>query len=174
VSAEGTSRPKEVSVHSLKLRVLLAAGALAIVSLGVATPGVAAYGRAEQPLAQIEFSANCNNPSFPLCAPPPNGFGLGGVWFWIEIDAGGTGDIAGAGCGHDRAGSGGAGPIRGEITWWGSVGPEGEAFFAVDPNNLYYNVSLGDGGPAISFPQTVGHYSFMPAPGVNIQTQIAP
>jgi hypothetical protein len=157
----------------IRLRVLLAAGALAAVTLGATTAGVAAYGRAEHPLAQIEFSANCNNPSYPLCAPPPNGFGLGGVWFWIEIDAGGTGDIAGAGCGHDRAGTGGAGSIRGEITWTGSVGAQGLAF-AVDPNNLYYNVNLGDGGPPLSFPQTVGHYSFMPAPGVNVQTQIAP
>jgi hypothetical protein len=156
-----------------KLRVLVAAGALVMAAAGTTTGGAVAYGAAEHPLAQIEFSANCNNPSFPLCAPPPNGFGLGGIWVWIEIDAGGTGDIAGAGCGHDRAGHGGAGSIRGEITWWGSVGAQGVAF-AVDPHNLYYNVSLGDGGPPISFPQTVGHYSFMPAPGVAVQTQIAP
>ena len=157
----------------LKLRCLLAAGALAVAGLGATTAGAAAYGHADQPLAQIEFSANCNNPSYPLCAPPPAGFGLGGIWVWIEIDANGTGDIAGAGCGHDRAGSGGAGSIRGEITWTGTIGAQGVAF-AVDPSNRYYNVSLGDGGPPISFPQTVGHYSFAPAPGVNIQTQIAP
>jgi hypothetical protein len=157
----------------VKLRVLLAAGALALATVGATTSTAAAYGHAEQPLAQIEFSANCNNPSFPLCAPPPAGFGLGGIWVWIEIDTGGTGDIAGAGCGHDRAGSGGAGPILGEITWTGTLGAQGLAF-AIDPHNLYYNVSLGDGGPPISFPQTVGHYSFAPAPGVTIQTQIAP
>jgi hypothetical protein len=160
-------------MRSLKPRVLLLAGTLAVAGLGLTTGGVAAYGRADQPLAQIEFSGNCNNPSVPLCAPPPAGFGLGGIWVWIEIDAGGTGDIAGAGCGHDRAGSGGAGPIRGEITWWGSVGPQGVAFFA-DPTNHYYNVSLGDGGPPLSFPQTVGHYSFMPAPRVAVQLQVAP
>jgi hypothetical protein len=157
----------------MRLRVLLAAAALAVAALGATTGGVSAYGHAEHPLAQIEFSGNCNNPSFPLCAPAPAGFGLGGVWFWIEIDEGGTGDIAGAGCGHDRAGSGGAGPIRGEITWTGTTGAQGVAF-VTDPNNLYYNVSLGDGGPPLSFPQTQGHYSFMPAPGVAIQIQIAP
>jgi len=156
-----------------RLRVLLAACALAAVAVAGTTGGVAAYGRADQPLAQLEFSGNCNNPSFPLCFPAPAGFGLGGVWFWIEIDAGGTGDIAGAGCGHDRAGSGGAGSIRGEIDWWGSTGPQGAAFFT-DPNNLYYNVDLGDGGPPLSFPQTVGHYSFTPAPGVSLQMQVAP
>jgi hypothetical protein len=155
------------------VRALMAASLLAVAALGATTGGVAAYGRADHPLAQIEFSANCNNPSFPLCAPPPAGFGLGGIWVWIEIDADGTGDIAGAGCGHDRAGSGGAGSILGEISWWPSTGPQGVAF-AADPNNSYYNVSLGDGGPPISFPRTVGHYSYAPAPGVTVQTQIAP
>lgn len=154
-----------------KLRLLLAAGALAVASLGASTGGVAAYGRADQPLAQIEFSANCNNPSYFLCSP--EFFGLGGVWLWIEIDANGTGDIAGAGCGHVRGVGGGAGSIRGDITWTASSVPQGLSF-AVDPNNLYYNVSLGDGGPPLSFPQTVGHYSFRPAPGVSVQTQIAP
>ena len=91
----------------------------------------------------------------------------------LTIDANGTGDIAGADCGHDRAGSGGAGSIRGEVTWWPSTGPQGEAF-AVDPNNLYYNVSLGHGGPPLSFPRTVGHYSFAPAPAVTLQLQVAP
>lgn len=156
-----------------RFRVLLAASALSVLALSAATGGVAAYGRADQPLAQIEFSGNCNSPSFPLCAPPPDGVGLGGIWVWIEIDAGGTGDVAGAGCGHDRAGSGGGGPIRGEIEWWGSVGPQGESF-VVDPHNLYYNVDLGNGGPPLSFPQTVGHYSFMPVPGVALQIQVAP
>lgn len=155
-----------------RVRALLAAGVLAAVALGATTGGAAAYGRADQPLAQIEFSGNCNNPSYALCAPAPYGFGLGGIWLWIEVDAGGTGDVSGAGCQHDRAGQGGAGPIKGEIRWWGSVGPEGVAFF-VDPNNLYYNIVIPDGTP-FAFPQTQGHYSFAPAPGVTIQLQIAP
>jgi len=46
--------------------------------------------------------------------------------------------------------------------------------FAVDPSDHYYNVSLGDGGPPLSFPRTIGHYSFKPAPAVSVQTQIAP
>lgn len=156
-----------------RFRIIFLGAALAVAALGVSTSGVAAYGRADHPLAQIEFSANCNNPGFALCAPPPEGFGLGGIWLWIEIDSGGSGDVAGAGCGHVKGGGGGAGSIRGDITWWGSTGPQGLAF-AVDPNNLYYNVDLGDGGPPLSFPQTVGHYSFQPAPGVTVQTQIAP
>ena len=155
-------------------RIALVGSALVLAALGPGASSAAAYGRADQPLAQIEFSANCNNPSFFLCAPPPDGFGLGGIWLWIEIDSGGTGDVAGAGCGHVQGGPrGGAGSIRGDITWTASTGPLGVAF-AVDPNNLYYNVDLGDGGPPISFPQTVGHYSFAPAPAVTIQTQVAP
>ena len=104
-------------MRPVKPRLLLATSLLAVAALGASTGGVAAYGHADQPLAQIEFSANCNNPAFILCGPPPDGFGLGGIWLWIEIDADGTGDVAGAGCGHDRAGSGGAFPIKGEITW---------------------------------------------------------
>ena len=153
------------------LRVLLLGGLLAAASVAVSASPVAAYGAAEHPLAQIEFSGNCNNPDFFLCFPPPAGFGLGGVWLWIEIDAGGTGDVAGAGCGHDRAGSGGAGPILGEITWTGPA-PVGPIFF-VDPNNMYYAVHLPDGG-VVSFPQTQGHYSLHPAPGVALELQVAP
>jgi hypothetical protein len=159
-------------VRSPVIRAAVLASMLAVAGLAVSAAPVAAYGAAEHPLAQIEFSANCNNPSYFLCSPPPAGFGLGGVWVWIEIDAGGTGDIAGAGCGHDRAGSGGAGPIRGEITWTSSSTPVGPAF-AVDPNGRYYNVSI-EGGGVISFPQTVGHYSFHPVAGVAIEIQIAP
>ena len=161
-------------MRPLKIRPLLAAVLLAVATLGASSGGVAAYGRAEQPLAQIEFSANCNNPDFPLCFPPPNGFGLGGVWFWIEIDNNptGTGDIAGAGCGHIRGVGGGAGPIRGEITWTGGAAT-GEVFF-VDPNNKYYNVTLPGSPVALSFPQTQGHYSFRPAPAVTIQLEVAP
>ena len=159
-----------------RFRIIFLGAALAVTTLGVSTSGVAAYGRADHPLAQIEFSANCNNPSFPLCAPPPDGFGLGGVWLWIEIDTGGSGDVAGAGCGHVRGGGGGAGPIKGDVTWTGGAAA-GEAFFT-DPQGAYYNVTLPGppGAPpmVLSFPQTQGHYSFKPAPGVTIQLQIAP
>jgi hypothetical protein len=154
-----------------RFRIIFLGAALAIATLGASSSGVAAYGRADHPLAQIEFSANCNNPGYFLCSPQV--FGLGGIWLWIEIDANGTGDVAGAGCGHVRGVGGGAGPIRGDITWTLTLGAQGESF-GVDPNDMYYNVSLGGGGPMISFPQTVGHYSFKPAPAVTIQTQVAP
>jgi hypothetical protein len=144
--------------------------ALGIVGGVAAAP---AHGAAEEPLAQIEFSGNCNNAGSPLCQPPPSGFGLGGIWLWIEIDAGGTGDVAGAGCGHVRGVSGGAFPIVGEITWVRSTIPPGAVPFWTDPTDTYYIVTLGP-GEVFPFPVTVGHYSFLPAPGVAMQLQVAP
>jgi len=155
------------------LRLILAAALLALGALGATSSGVAAYGKADHPLAQIELSANCNDPTFGLCQQ----VGLGGIWFWIEIDAGGTGDIAGAGCGHDRAGTGGAFPFRGEISWTsGSIADvlgAGGFPFGVDPNNTYYIISVIP-GEVFAFPKTVGHYSQHPVPAVTIQLQVAP
>jgi hypothetical protein len=154
------------------MRTLLLSGLVAAGSLWAMAPAAAAYGRADHPLAQIEFSANCNNPSIFLCFPPPAGFGLGGIWLWIEIDANQTGDVAGAGCGHVRGVGGGAGPIKGDVSWWPSATPQGLAF-NVDPNGHYYNVLLPD-GTLVSFPQTQGHYQFTLGPGTTVQTTIAP
>jgi hypothetical protein len=158
-------------------------GMVAAASL-IASGGTAfAYGKAETPLAQIEFSGNCNNPSFPLCAPPPNGVGTGGIWFWIEVDAGGTGNIRGAGCGHVVGGVGGpggagAGPIKGEITWIYSNLKDGtdagaEFFGMTDPGDKYYLVTI-PAGEKFLFPTTVGHYVSQPVAGVSLQLQVAP
>ena len=159
-----------------RFRIIFLGAALAVATLGVGTSGVAAYGKADQPLAQIEFSANCNNPAFLLCGPPPDGFGLGGIWLWIEIDADGTGDVAGAGCGHDRAGSGGAGPIKGEITWTG--GTDIGNSLVPDPNGMYYYVALPgpSGAPpmVLTFPQTQATIRSGQSRGVSIQAQVAP
>jgi hypothetical protein len=162
------------------LRVLVVVAVLAVASLIGSSTVALAYGAADHPLAQLEFSGNCNNPSFPLCAPPtanPPGFGLGGIWLWIEIDADNTGDIAGAGCGHVRGVGGGAGSIRGDVTWrYGTVNDAitAHAFVVgVDPNNRYYIVSI-PGGEALAFPTTLGHYSMHPAPGVASEAQVAP
>jgi hypothetical protein len=164
-------------MRPLKLRLLLAASLLAVAGLGASTGTVSAYGKADGPIAQIEFSANCNNPDFFLCQQ----VGLGGIWVWIEIDGGagalsGDADVAGSGCGHVRGEGGGAFSIRGEFDWWWSATPEGVldvTFGAPTDPNGYYNVDLG-GGFVVSFPVTIGHYSFHPVPGVAIETQVAP
>jgi hypothetical protein len=162
------------------VRMALLAGLLSAASLGVTAGGVAAYGHADGPIAQIEFSGNCNNPDFFLCAPPPAGFGLGGIWLWIEIDGGagatsGEADIAGSGCGHIRGVGGGAFAIRGEFDWWWSATPEGAdvSFGTYSGADGYYNVDLGPGG-VLSFPVTIGHYPFHPAPAVAMELQVAP
>jgi hypothetical protein len=158
------------------LRVILIAGTLAASSAAITATGVLAYGQADQPLAQIELSANCNDPTFGLCQQ----VGLGGIWLWIEIDANSTGDIAGSGCGHVRGGPrGGAFSIRGEISWESLSGSPADlqaaGFFAfgVDPGGNYYGITLGP-GEGFAFPKTVGHYSFHPVPAVTIQLQVAP
>lgn len=157
------------------VRVALIAGLLVVASMGFGASGAAAYGHADQPLAQIELSLNCNNPDFPGCQPPPVGFGLGGVWLWIEIDANGTADVAGSVCGHTLGGGGGGGArsIRGEFEWSFSPTPVGGVLF-LDPNG-YYVVDLEPAlESALSLPITRGHYSAHPLPGVAIELQVAP
>ena len=154
------------------VRLVLLVGLLAAASLGFTAGGVAAYGSADNPLAQIEYSENCNNRQ--LC-----GGGGGGVWLWIEIDGGplsGTADVAGAGCAHFPGFGGGADAIRGEVTWsWSPTIVGFDAAFGSDPSdpNGYYVVSFPGFGSA-SFPVSVGHYQVNPAPGIAVALQVAP
>jgi hypothetical protein len=160
---------------TLRRCLTLLAATVAVAAMTVAAPGQAfGYGHADQPLAQVELSANCNNPSFPLCQE----VGLGGIWLWVEIDADGTADVAGAECGHVPGGGGGAGGIKGEFSWSSFTGspadfaaayPDG-FLFGVDPNGSYYVLEPF----GFAFPTTTGHYSFRPVPAVTIQLQVAP
>jgi hypothetical protein len=161
-----------------RLGLLAVTGALSFgTAQAVMTSAAFAYGKADQPLAQIEVSANCDNPSFPLCAPAPNGVGLGGIWFWVEIDANGTGDLSGAACAHGPGGSG-AGSIKTTAEWTYSTAeaaPPGSINFgAIDPNDNYYLVNINDGGPPWLIPVSTGHYGTHLAPGVQIQITVAP
>jgi hypothetical protein len=176
---------------SKALAVTLAAGIVALCAVALDHSTASAYGAADHPLAQIEFSGNCNNPDFFFCAPPPEGVGTGGIWLWLEIDSGGTGDVSGAVCGHVVGGIGGPGgagaqSIRTEITWVPELGVPDPSVFGeaalpgmADPNGDYYLVSIPDqdapgGSEQFLFPQTPGHYSFNPVPGVTLQLQVAP
>jgi hypothetical protein len=153
------------------IRLVLLGGLLAAASLGFTAGGVAAYGSADHPLAQIEYSENCNN--LQLC-----GGGGGGVWIWIEIDGGpliGTADVAGAGCFHQPGLFAGAVSIRGELDWYWSpvpVGFDATLGTVTDPNGWYVIIDPNM-GPA-SFPVSVGHYSAHPFPAVNFELQVAP
>ncbi|MDJ0457955.1 hypothetical protein PUN71_012140 [Arthrobacter sp. NQ7] len=98
----------------------------------------------------------------------------GGVWLWIELDKGGTGDYKGSDCGH--AGQGAAAD-SGDVTWTDSGGTL--TITGVVLNGL-------EGFPTtITVPDTYGHYtgtigSYLTLPGFiptfigNSQLQVAP
>jgi hypothetical protein len=164
------------------LRVAVAAAALAVIGTTGHMTTAQAYGKADQPLAQLSVSANCDNASFSLCQP--SAVGLGGIWFWIEIDSNppGTGDMSGAACGHTVGGGGphqaGASSIKGSVSWSYSTLANGLAAGAVffgttDPNNNYYLVTLTIGEKWL-IPTTTGHYQVRLATGVQIQMNVAP
>jgi hypothetical protein len=151
------------------LRVVLLAAALAISSVALASGTVFAYGHADQPLAQLEISGNCDNPDFAFCRDV---VGIGGIWLWIEIDADGTADVAGSACAHNVGGPrGGAFAIRGEFDWISASIPPSPQLLVTDPTNTYYVLQGLDLFP---IPVTQGHYSFQPVPGVSLQVQVAP
>jgi hypothetical protein len=150
---------------------------IAVACVGVAAAGMTsapralAYGHAAQPLAQLTFSQNCMNPEICGANGAKGGFGQ---WGWIEIDSGGYGDAAGAGCGHLQGFGAGGGGGPGPITWvYGSAADAATGGFqivAIDPYNSYYLVSPF----GLAFPTTPGHYSQMDAPGIQTQVQVAP
>jgi hypothetical protein len=182
VEGRPASRGVEGEGCLLMRKMFVLVAVVAVVAAAVAALGTGkalAYGHADHPVAQLTLSANCDNPSFPLCAPPPDGVGLGGIWAWIEVDQGGTGDMTGAECGHTVHGGGpgsaGAGPLGPSDITWETVSaadiPSGFFQLGTDPNDQYYIVN--ELGP-FAFPVTTGHYSVRLAPGVQIQATVAP
>jgi hypothetical protein len=159
-----------------KLALSLAATiALTAFIAGSTATTAAAYGNTA--VYQIAFSGNCDNPSSPVCAAPPQGFGVGGFWVWAELDKGGGGDATVAFCEHNlpTAPHGGAGGGPTEITWVMITGYTGNPLAIgsvnVDPHGNYLALSAG-GQPLITVPATPGHYSFNAGPAVQAQTQV--
>lgn len=160
----------------------ISVGALVFGVLAAAPTAAFGYGIADHPVAQVEVSANCDNPSFPLCAPFPAGVGTGGIWFWVELDANLTGDLSGAACGHTVGGVGGpggagAGSIKGTVSWAYTTlesAPPGAIFFGTtDPGDHYYAVTITDGSTWL-VPVTTGHYGVHLTNGVQLQITVAP
>jgi hypothetical protein len=182
------------------LLILFAAGIAAIT--GFTSAGKAlAYGRADQPVAQVEISANCDNPSFFFCS---NVVGLGGVWAWAELDNVPSTTVAGwnqidgtiAECAHTQGGGGpgsaGAGGGPDPLAVWQefaslaaaeqATGGAAEPLLALGGGNPYtgpvYVLDFfpgsgpGDFMPVV--PVAQGHYSAHPAPGVSLQITVAP
>ena len=139
------------------LLILAVIGALA--ALGASTAS-ADYGKGA--VYEIELSANVSGPQG------------GGVWLWIELNSNGTGDYAGADCGHGGAG---AASDKGDVTW----APAGDSI-------VISGVVLKglDAFPTtITVPATYGHYTgtigtYLTLPGFippfvgNSQLQVAP
>jgi len=168
-----------------------AIGAFAVIAL-LGAGSALAYGSADQPIAQVEISANCNNPDSPVCQQ----VGLGGVWAWAELDTagGGTMDYTLAFCGHTGTGGGpgsaGAFGHPGTGRWWtiSDLGqaPQGASPF-FDPSKYsggpLYVLDFMDGSSSDDFmavvPAVYGHYSNPDDPalwpaGAQFQTQVAP
>ena len=161
----------------------------AIAAIGGSSVSASAYGTADQPIAQVEVSANCNNPTFPLCQQ----VGLGGVWFWSELDTAGgnTMDYTLTFCGHATpalplppgAAPGAFGhPGTGTWSWIANLSqapPGAFPFFSgYNGSQGYYVLDFFPGSGQNDFiavvPAAIGHYSFKPVSGTTIQTQIAP
>jgi hypothetical protein len=166
------------------------------VAAGILGSGRAlAYGHADQPVAQVEISGNCDNPTFDLCA---NEVGLGGVWTWSELDTNAGSatlddpspmDFTAAFCGHTGPGggphsSGGFGH-PGQGLWYetGDLGAAlaagGFPFFDMSKSySSYYVLDFFPGTGSDDFiaivPAQYGHYGVHPAAAVSIQTQVAP
>src|SRR5438477_8864873 len=145
--------------------------AVAVVVGAIHTGAASAYGRADQPIAQVEISGNCNNPSFPLCQE----VGLGGVWAWAELDTAGgittsgTTDYTLTFCGHGT----GAFGHPGKGVWWkttnlgAAFAAGGAPFFDTSKTySAYYVLDFQTGTGSADFiaivPAAYGHYGLNP------------
>lgn len=150
---------------------LVMAAAAMVPALALAGPASAAsdYSHAQY---QVTFALNCNNPT----APCQQVFGLGGIWGWIALQPGGTGNAQVTDCGHTvgggAPGTAGAQHVSFDPTWSPFSSPTPPSpITPVDPNGKYLNIVNNLGLPP--FPATYGHYgiSFLGAKG---EVTIAP
>src|SRR6266581_2307394 len=139
----------------LMLAALAAAAALAG---GFAASAGAYGGGASHDTWQIGLSFNCDSPT--LCAGSQGGF-----WGWVEFDrwADGsiTGDLQGAGCGHNTGGGpGSAGAGHEDVDIYAAHIDRISGDFIID--------SASDPGfeGNSGIPSAPGHYADHPAPGI--------
>src|SRR5712691_7873574 len=57
----------------IRIVCLLLPTAVLVIAMASSTTTASANGTSDQPLAQVELSANCDNPSIAICPPPPAG-----------------------------------------------------------------------------------------------------
>jgi hypothetical protein len=161
----------------------IAASAVTLVGLLASVAPASAYGSGK--IYELTYSANCDNPSSPLCAPFPAGFGLGGAWGWFEIDGSsptatsGTADGTVTFCSH---GSPAFHFNPSDIPWtvmtgaqiaaYNSTVPLGFSIFQVDfPGSATENYIV-PAGIGVAFPTTPGHYSAKAGPGVSVESTV--
>jgi len=144
----------------MKKLVLAAAIAALVFASALVGSAKSDYGKAQY---QIAFSSNCNNPTF--CVDQNGNPQLGGDWGWAALNADGTGDLVVTGCGHLPGFGGGAFNEHVDIYSWGVQDGVFWIFSASDPSFV---------GPSpIPFePKNSYHFSFRPAPGVNVEGQV--
>jgi hypothetical protein len=119
---------------------LSTAGALAAgMAITAAAPVAADYGN--DAVYQVEISGNYTSST--------GGFG---VWLWVELNSDGTGDYAGADCGHTPGVEAGAAPDRGDITSWSSS----NGVLTINGVMLFGGVLP----VTITVPSTYGHYTY--------------
>jgi hypothetical protein len=179
--------------------VLVAASA--VTAAWLATGSAMAYGAADQTVAQVEISGNCDNPTFFFCS---NVVGVGGVWTWAALESVPSTTVSGwnemdataAFCGHTPGGGGpgsaggGGGPDPFGV--WRqfpslaaaeqATGGAAEPLLAIGGGNPYtgavYVLDFFPGSGPDDFmpvvPVAQGHYSAHPVPGVSLQVQVAP
>ena len=174
--------------------------AFAAIGGALGTGKALAYGHADQPVAQVEISGNCDNPSFFFCS---NVVGVGGVWAWAELDNVASSEVPGwnemdataAFCGHTQGGGGpgsaggGGGPdpfgVWQEYPNLGAAlaaNPNAEPLLFLGGGNPYtgavYVLDFFPGSGADDFmpivPVAQGHYSAHPVSGVSLNIQVAP
>jgi hypothetical protein len=111
--------------------------------------------------------------------------GLGGVWVWAELAAGGSMDATVAFCGHGASGANGAFGHPDPLGEWTTIDSLADApagafpFFDTSQTyDSYYVLDFFPGTGSDDFiavvPASLGHFSVKPAPAVTIETQVAP
>jgi hypothetical protein len=118
------------------------------------------YGKAQY---QITFSSNCNNPAY--CRDENGNPQLGGDWGWAALNADGTGDLVVTGCGHLPGFGGGAFNEHVDIYQWEIK----DGVFFIDSAS---DPSFDGPSPIPYQPGHSYHFSFRPAPGVNVEGQV--
>jgi hypothetical protein len=144
-------------------KLLILAGMLVLTAVVmVAAPSAGAYGNTA--VYQITFSLNCTSVTPGAC---DQFGGPGGVWGWIELDAGGTGDMTLTICGHSvGGGGGGAGHLNAEITDWSAPA---DGLISISGDGLPPFVA----GTGLEIPSNPGHYSMHPFPGLAAEITVA-